>query len=136
MKRLEDIQKIAPFKVPEGYFESLPLRIQARIQPQEKVSWLPNFGMALKIAIPIFLVALVSLVIWSDNIKSNDTLAGLDSVSTEQLLVYLESDEITIDEILENASLSSAHINTLYPAQEELSPEALEKIAQEYDINF
>lgn len=136
MKRLEDIPKITPFKVPEGYFESLPTRIHARTQPQEKVSWLPNFGMSLKIAIPVFLIALVSIVIWSDIIEPKDTLTGLDSVSTEQLLVYLESDEITIDEILENASFSSANINTFYPAQEELSPEALEKIAQEYDVNF
>lgn len=100
------------------------------------VSWLPNLGMTLKIAIPVFLIALVSIVIWSNSIEPKDTLAGLDSVSTEQLLAYLESDEITIDEILENASFSSANINTFYPAQEELSPEALEKIAQEYDVNF
>jgi hypothetical protein len=136
VKRLEDIPKITPFKVPEGYFESLPTRIQARTQPQEMVSWLPNLGMTLKIAIPVFLIALVSIVIWSNSIEPKDTLAGLDSVSTEQLLAYLESDEITIDEILENASFSSANINTFYPAQEELSPEALEKIAQEYDVNF
>jgi hypothetical protein len=136
VKRLEDIPKKTSFNIPEGYFESLPLRIQSRIEHQQKAPWIPNFGMALKFALPVILIGLISIIIWSDRIKSNDTLTGLDSVSTQQLLVYLETEEISIDEILESSSFTSASINTLYPVQEELSPEALEKITQEYDLNF
>ena len=45
--KLEDIDKKLPLKVPEGYFEELPMKIQARVQekPAPAFSLIPGGGM-------------------------------------------------------------------------------------------
>jgi hypothetical protein len=136
MKRLEDIPKKQSFKVPDGYFDDLPMRIQARIQAQEqKPSWSFNFSLALKYALPVLVVGIISVALWNRTPKDEDAFARLDTVPTEQLLAYLESDEITTDEIIENASFTNSAINSLYQ-QEEGSVEELDEVAKQYDFNF
>ena len=137
MKRLEDIPKKQSFKVPDGYFEDLPMRIQARIQATEKkTSWIPNFSLSFKFAIPVLLVGIISLIVWTNLSKPIDSLANLDTVPTEQLLAYLESDDITTDEILENVTFTNATINSLYESDEEIPSSELDDLSQQYDFNF
>jgi hypothetical protein len=137
MKRLEDIPKKQSFKVPDGYFEDLPMRIQARIQSGEKKSsWLPDFSFVLKLAVPIFLVGIISLAVFNKLSKQEDVFASLDSVPATELLAYLESDDITTEEILENVSFTNAAITKLYQPQEEISADSLNEIVQQYDFNF
>jgi hypothetical protein len=137
MKRLDDIPKKQAFKVPDGYFDDLPMRIQARIQVQEKKSAGSfHFSLALKYALPVLLVGIISVVLWNRSPKDEDVFAKLDSVPTEQLLAYLESDEITTEEIIESATFTNAAINTLYERQEEMPAEELDELTQQYDFNF
>jgi hypothetical protein len=139
MKRLEDIPKKQSFKVPDGYFDDLPMRIQARIQETEKKSswaWMPAPSFALKFALPVILVGIVSVVVWNNLSSTKDPFAKLDSVPTEQLLAYLESDDITTEEIIENATFTNATINTLYEQDEEVPAEDLDELAKQYDFNF
>ncbi len=139
MKRLEDIPKKQSFKVPDGYFDDLPMRIQARIQEAEKKpswSWMPAPSFALKLAFPVILVGVVSVVLWNNLSSNKDPFAKLDSVPTEQLLAYLESDEITTEEIIENATFTNSTINTLYQQDEEVPAEDLDELATQYDFNF
>jgi hypothetical protein len=139
MKRLEDIPKKQSFKVPDGYFDDLPMRIQARIQEAEKKpswSWMPVPSFALKLALPMILVGIVSVVLWNNLSSTKDPFAKLDSVPTEQLLAYLESDEITTEEIIENATFTNATINTLYEQDEAVPAEDLDELAKQYDFNF
>lgn len=137
MKRLEEIPKKQSFKVPDGYFDDLPMRIQARIQSDEKKSsWLPDFSFALKFAIPILLVGIISVAIFNKLSKQEDVFASLDSVPATELLAYLESDEITTEEIIENFSFTNSTINKLYQPQEEISADSLNEIVQQYDFNF
>lgn len=139
MKRLEDIPKKQSFKVPDGYFDDLPMRIQARIQETEKKSswaWMQTPSFALKYALPVILVGVVSVVVWNNLSSTKDPFTKLDSVPTEQLLAYLESDEITTEEIIENATFTNATINTLYEPDEEVPAEDLDELAKQYDFNF
>jgi hypothetical protein len=139
MKRLEDIPKKQSFKVPDGYFDDLPMRIQARILETEKKSswsWMPSPSFALKFVLPVLLVGIVSVVVWNNLSSTKDPFAKLDSVPTEQLLAYLESDDITTEEIIENATFTNATINTLYEQDEEVPEEELDELAKQYDFNF
>jgi hypothetical protein len=137
MKRLEDLPKKQPFTVPDGYFENLPLRIQARIQAKDKeISWLPEFNFALKFALPVLVLGIVSIAVWTNLSKAEDSMANLDSVPTEQLLAYLEADEISTEEIIENATFTNSTIRSLYQQPEELTSKELDELAQQYDFNF
>jgi hypothetical protein len=137
MKRLEDIPKKESFKVPDGYFDDLPMRIQARIQEAEKKTvWLPNLSFALKFALPSILVGIVSVVLWNNLSKKEDAFANLDTVPTEQLLAYLEADEITTEEIIANTEFSDSEINSLYQPHEELRDDELDELTKQYDFNF
>ncbi len=139
MKRLEDIPKKQSFKVPDGYFDDLPMRIRARIQEAEKKpswTWMPTPSFALKFALPVLLVGIASVVLWNNFSKNEDAFAKLDSVPTEQLLAYLESDDITTEEIIENATFTNATINSLYEPDEEMPAEDLDELAKQYDFNF
>lgn len=137
MKRLDDIPKKQVFTVPDGYFEDLPMRIQARIQkPESRSSWIPEFNLALKFALPVVLVGVISVVVWINLPKTEDALANLDAVPTEQLLAYLEADEISTEEIIENGNFTNAVINSLYQQPEEFTSNELDELAQQYDFNF
>jgi hypothetical protein len=137
MKRLDEIPKKQIFTVPDGYFEDLPMRIQARIQtPERKSSWIPEFNLALKFALPIVLFGVISVIVWVNLPKTKDALANLDTIPTEQLLAYLEADEISTEEIIENVNFTNAAINSLYQQPEEFTSNELDELAQQYDFNF
>jgi hypothetical protein len=137
MKRLDEIPKKQIFTVPDGYFEDLPMRIQARIQtPERKSSWIPEFNLALKFALPIVLFGVISVIVWVNLPKTKDALANLDTIPTEQLLAYLEADEISTEEIIENVNFTNAAINSLYQQPEEFTSNELDELAQQYDLNF
>ncbi len=137
MKRLEDIPKKQSFKVPDGYFEDLPMRIQARIQAAEKKpSWIANYSLVWKFALPLLLVGIISATVWYNVSEPKDSFSNLDTVPTEQLLAYLESDDITTEEIIENARFTNASINSLYDQNEEIPTSELDDLTQQYDFNF
>ena len=137
MKRLDEIPKKQIFTVPDGYFEDLPMRIQARIQtPESKSSWIPEFNLALKFALPVILIGVILVIVWVNLPRTEDALANLDAVPTEQLLAYLEADEISTEEIIENGNFTNAAINSLYQQPEELTSNELDELAQQYDLNF
>jgi hypothetical protein len=139
MKRLEDIPKKQSFKVPDGYFEDLPMRIQARIEtekPKSVVSF--SYGkLALRYALPIILTGIVSVVVWNNYAaKTEDPLVTLENVAAEQLVAYLENDEISADDILENASFSNTMVDEMQQPYEGISDKELDELANEYDLNI
>jgi hypothetical protein len=139
MKRLEDIPKKQSFKVPDGYFEDLPMRIQARIEtekPKSVVSF--SYGkLALRYALPIILTGIVSVVVWNNYAaKTEDPLVALENVAAEQLVAYLENDEISADDILENASFSNTMVDEMQQPYEGISDKELDELANEYDLNI
>ncbi|NOS92232.1 MAG: hypothetical protein HOP30_09945 [Cyclobacteriaceae bacterium] len=136
MKKLEDIPKAQPFKVPDNYFEDLPMRIQARIQkPERKSVWAGEWGLALKLAIPVLVIGIGAVIFWPSVKVDSDPIANLDSVPTSELLAYLESDEISTEEILENGTFTDASLENLY-APDDIDTKDLNEAVQQFDFNF
>ncbi len=135
MKKLEDMPKNNPFKVPEGYFDRLPGIIQARVAEKSDVMEAkPYFWYALQYALPVIVLAIVAVIyLVPSTPQSVDSM--LASVSTEELVAYLEQSEITTEELLENMDLNTENVEAieseLYFSLDEL--ENLNEIELELD---
>jgi hypothetical protein len=113
MKKLEDIPKNHPFKVPEGYFDRLPGIIQARVAEKSAVPEpKPYFRYALQYALPVVILAIVA-VIYLVPRKPQDVETMLASVSTEQLATYLEESDITTEELLDEMNLDKESVEAI-----------------------
>lgn len=102
MKKLEDIPKKNIFQVPEGYFDELPGRVQARISAgnvSRATSW--SWTTALRYALPS-LVAVALFAGWwlKNDAPEEDAEAILASIETEQLAAYLEEYELIDDDLI------------------------------------
>ncbi len=113
MKKLEDIPKNHPFKVPDGYFDKLPGIIQARVTEQSDIKEAkPYFRYALQYALPVIVLAIVAVIyLVPGTPQSVDTM--LASVSTEELVAYLEQSEITAEELLESMDLNNENVEAI-----------------------
>lgn len=102
MKKLENIRKSNVFKVPEGYFDRLPLSIQARREKTRPIRFTESVtSYALRYALPLAVLFVVMIVVFRPQTDpSVETMLG--SVSTEQLIAYLEDTSLTTDELLES----------------------------------
>jgi hypothetical protein len=137
VKRLEDIPKKQPFTVPEGYFDDLPMRIQARIQkPETHPFWSTNWGLSLKLTVPVLAIGVVAILFWNIPTQSKDPFAKLDTIPSEQLLAYLESDAITTEEVIENVTFTNSSIHNLYSEEDGITPSDINEMVQLYDFNF
>lgn len=100
MKKLEDIPKKNIFDVPEGYFDQLPTRVQARISAggrQSSGSW--SWAGAVRYALPV-LVAAALFAGWWLKKAPEDPEAILASIETEQLVAYVEEYGLVTDELV------------------------------------
>ncbi len=103
--KIEDIKKENVFKVPDGYFEDLPLRIQTRIQtgvPVEKVSVFRR--RVIWYAVSFAAVVLIALTILKLYTRQPSPEKLLSEVPTSALVHYLETSEISEDELLDNVN--------------------------------
>ena len=111
--KLEDINKKNIYKVPDKYFDQLPTRIQARVGERKPVFNLSiTWNIAIKVAVPAFVVVLLLFYFGIDanynNMSADDILA---QVSTEDLVAYLETTDITTEEILDEIDFSTIDID-------------------------
>ena len=97
--------------------------------------WAGEWGLALKLAIPVLIIGIGAVLFWPKVQVANDPVANLDSVPTSELLAYLEADEISTEEILENGSFTAASLENLY-THEDIDAAELNEAAQQYDFNF
>jgi len=98
MKKLEDIPKKNIFEVPEGYFEKLPGIIQARvIKPEPVRIWVTS----LKFALPVLAIVAFG-VFWFTSSKEESFDEQLAGIQTEQLIAYLNTADLQIDDLSES----------------------------------
>ena len=139
MARLEDIPKKQAFKVPDGYFDALPMRIQSRIDAQKQAEQPAlSFGrVALRYALPVVAIAILS-VVWLTQRPGTevDPLAALNQVSSQELVAFLEDEGITTEDLMEQASLNGVNLDNMQKPLDDLSAEDLDAIANEFDINI
>lgn len=112
MKKLDEISKNHPFQVPDGYFERLPMDIQARIEARstQKISK-PYFRYALQYALPALVLIITAVFYLKPDAPSADSM--LASVSTEELMVYLQETDISTDELIETMPFDDESVEAL-----------------------
>ena len=137
MKKLENIPKKQVFEVPEGYFEALPGKIQARIA-LEKNHREPAFIFRYKLQYALPLVILFTIgILWFSKINQpTDIDAILASVQTEDLVAYLGSSEMTTEELLESVEFNQGDLWEIETKayQLNLEDEELEDVLEDIDI--
>ena len=138
MKKLEDLPKHVNYKVPDGYFDSLPGRIQAKVSEGREPAWRFNLGFSLRYALP--LVALLGVGIFWYN-QSNDSITDeLAEIDENQLAWFLEDPELTSEELAETVVWTTEDLDALeeevYNAVD-VSGEGLDVVIDELDLeNF
>lgn len=111
MKKLDDIPKKNIFEVPDGYFDRLPLKIQAKVETATTTHSLAVWNLALRYALPVVIVA-VALVYYFKP-KSYQTEELLAEISNEHLVAFLSESEINEHELLEIANFNESDADSL-----------------------
>lgn len=133
MKKLTDIPKKNIFEVPTGYFDRLPMQIQARVDKGSSAHGQPEWNLAFRYALALVIVglALAYFLVPKSRRETEDLLA---TVSSEHLIAYLHDTDISEFELLEIADFDNADADSLnskvqsqlplgVPAQSELKSE-------------
>ncbi|MBD2702363.1 hypothetical protein IC229_17065 [Spirosoma sp. BT702] len=98
-----------PFVAPDGYFDDLPSRVQARIAPKAKpafrISWSWQRTMA-----SLAGASLIAILVWQtlpqrQESIGNEALAG---VSNDVIAAYLDEQGINADELADSQQLHSS----------------------------
>ncbi len=129
MKKLEEIPKNDFFKVPDGYFENLPTRIQSRISTGSAVQHSVFFAYKLHYILPVILAGILAFTFWLSGPQTeNDSESLLASVETSDLIAYLNDSEITTEDVIENVDFDSNDVEDI--EQEVYDPhlDGLEKL--------
>jgi len=111
MKKLDDIPKKNIFDVPEGYFDRLPMKIQARLEKPEKTQSTAVWSLSLRYALPA-LVVIFALVYFIQP-KSLEPEELLASIPDEHLMAFLDESDISESELLEAANFEAWDADSL-----------------------
>ena len=111
MKKLDDIPKKNIFEVPEGYFDRLPLKIQARLEKPEKTTSVSVWRYSLRYALPV-IVAGFALVYFLRP-KSFEPEELLANIPDEHLIAFLDESDISENEVLEVANFDERDADSL-----------------------
>lgn len=112
MKKLEDLPKRVDFKVPEGYFEELPMRIQSRIATNPEKQGMPAIRVALRYAMP--LVAILAIgVVWYMESRPVTIQEKLAQFNEAELTLFVDDAELTSEELAELVTWSAADLDEL-----------------------
>jgi hypothetical protein len=112
MKKLDDIPKENIFEVPDGYFDRLPMKIQARIESAKPAQAVAYWRLALRVAVPALVIVFAAAYFLNPKTKS-DTGEILASITSENLVAYLDESEVTETEILEALALDEIDADSL-----------------------
>ncbi len=111
MKKLDDISKKNIFEVTDGYFDRLPLKIQARVETTKQTHTLPVWNLALRYAMPIVIVGFT--LVYFLKPKAHETEELLASISNEHLIAYLQESDISESDLLEIANFNETDADSL-----------------------
>ncbi|HEY8512907.1 MAG TPA: hypothetical protein VIL31_13200 [Cyclobacteriaceae bacterium] len=138
MKKLEDIPRKKIFDVPEGYFDQLPGRIQARIAAESRdrsPSWL--WGGAVRYALPILIAGAIFAGWWLKK-APEDPEAILASIETEQLVTYLEEYGLVTEDLIPYGDLTTEDVaaieNEVYETT--FDEDELEMLLDEFTLDI
>jgi hypothetical protein len=111
MKKLEDLPKRADYKVPDGYFDQLPLRIQGRLSAPRRQEWKLGVGWVARYSIPL-VILLTAGIYWYQ--QANSSLSDkLERINAEQLSFFVEDTDLTSEELVDNVTWTTADLDAL-----------------------
>ncbi len=139
--KLEDINKKNIYTVPEKYFDQLPGRVQVRIQAKKPEGiFALNWSLTYKIAVPALAMVMLVFYFWYDgpeNIQSVESL--LTQVATDDLVAYLETTDITTEEIIESIDFDNIDLDLTDETQImpgiEMNEESINSIIDEFGVD-
>ncbi|MBK5278441.1 MAG: hypothetical protein JJE09_06225 [Bacteroidia bacterium] len=136
MKKLEDIPKKAIFEVPDGYFDKLPGIIQSRIaetEPsRERTSY---FVWSLRYALPALVLVVASIFMYQNYYRNtpSDAESMLASIGSQDLVDYLDEDEVSIEEILDGVNIYELNPDELNTMELDFSDADLLELSEEFE---
>lgn len=99
-----------PFSAPDGYFDTLPMQIQARVQaPKPASAFTMSWSWQRSVA-SLAGATLVAALVWVTLPERQETLGKetLSSVSNEAIASYLDEQGIDANELAEQSQLQSS----------------------------
>ena len=135
MKKLEDIPKKTIFEVPDGYFDKLPGVIQSRIAEKspirERASY---FSLSLRYALPTIVLIAASIFVYQTYYNQPaDVESILASVDSQDLVDYLDEDEVSIEDILEDVNAGEINPDELNTMELDFSEVDLLELSDEFE---
>jgi len=137
MKKLEDIPKKIIFEVPDGYFDRLPMQIQAKLGGASSVRSFRVWNLALRFALPVVIAGL-ALTYYLKPKSLQETEELLAAISNEHLIAYLHETDISESEILEIANFDNVDADSLnlkiqstYPLTQSIEKEVKSELENE-----
>jgi len=112
MKKLEEIPKKNIFEVPDGYFDQLALKIQAKTETISPSKAGSGWTLALRYALPLLLLVIGSIIVLKPK-AVQDTEQLLAAIPTEHLVAYLHESEIAEAELLEAINFDDKDVDSL-----------------------
>ena len=138
--KLDDIKKKNVYNVPDRYFEQLPGRIQTRVS-KKKPDFFYSFNWKLTAQIASPVLAVLLLIFYFGIGTQTSALSAeelLAEVTTEDVIAYLETTDLSADEIIEELDLSMVDLdfNEDGPIMEdlEMNEQDLDLLFDEYGI--
>ncbi len=107
-----------PFRAPDGYFDALPMQIQARVQAQKPASAFTLSWSWQRTVASLAGASLVVALVWVTLPQRQESLGkeALSSVSNEAILAYLDEQGIDANEMADQATIkvSAASDSTMF----------------------
>ncbi|GCC49917.1 hypothetical protein SanaruYs_01310 [Chryseotalea sanaruensis] len=139
MKKLEDIPKKDHFSAPEGYFETLPGRISARIEQKPALMERSVFRYTLQYTLPVLVLCVLGVVWFSQPAAdTNNTDDLFATIETSALIEFLADAETTsYEDFLNEMNPSLAEADSLENVVYGLSfpGDEMEDLLDEIEIN-
>jgi hypothetical protein len=111
MKQLDDIPKTNIFEVPEGYFDRLPMKIQARVEVSAQTRSISVWNLSLRYALPVIVAGFALFYYVSPKTyKAEELLAG---ISNDHLIAFLNESDVSEGDLLEVANFNDADADSL-----------------------
>ncbi|MEQ8904065.1 hypothetical protein [Ekhidna sp.] len=134
--KLDDIDKKEQFKVPDGYFEDLPMRIQKRIQVETPVSRSKRTAWSLAMAVSLLFIIAYVFIIPDGDPTAEELLA---EVSQDELIAYLdvvELDEYELASAFEGDDEIFDFEDTNVLDGIDMDDQAIDDVLLEYDLEY
>lgn len=113
---LSDISKESPFKVPEGYFEKMQAEILARVESEKVIVSIPKPNIQWKkwaIAAAASFAIFYGVYFTQFYQKTDQTEIEMSNVTDQQMIQYLENQNIDLVDLAENTNINQLELDTI-----------------------